>query len=72
MNLSVGFFWVKINDNVLISHLDAVYFIGYVKKFEGGGGHFRSDLSMAGLYFCIFIKTKVLGTYIPAKAVMFI
>lgn len=39
-NLSVGFFWVKINDNVLISHLDAVYFIGYLKKFEGGGGHF--------------------------------
>lgn len=37
MNLSVGFFCVKINDNVLISHLDAVFFIGYLKKFEGGG-----------------------------------
>lgn len=58
---------MKINDNVLISHLDAVYFIGYLKKFEGGGGHFLSDPSMAGLYFCILIKTEVLGTYIPAK-----
>lgn len=27
VNLSVGFFWVKINDNVLISHLDAVYWL---------------------------------------------
>lgn len=31
------------------------------------GGHFWSDLSMAGLYSCIFFKTEVLGTYIPAK-----
>lgn len=31
-----------------------------------------TSISMAGLYFRIFIKTKVLGTYIPAKAVMFI
>lgn len=40
MNLLVGFFWVKINDNVLIFYLDVVFFIGYFKKFEGGGGYF--------------------------------